>query len=43
MIKKKISQKEFDRGLKLTLIGGGAFTVWYSLCNPQPLFNVFFY
>ncbi|MGL1892846.1 MAG: MFS transporter [Spirochaetaceae bacterium] len=37
-----ISQKEFNRSLKLNLFGGGAFTIWFAVCSPQPIFNVFF-
>lgn len=39
---KKISQKAFKRALKLNIFGGCAFTIWFSVCSPQPIFNVFF-
>lgn len=38
----KISHKEFKKGLKLTMIGGSTFTIWFAVCSPQPIFNVFF-
>lgn len=42
MDNKNISQKQFNKALKLTMIGGSAFTLWFSVCSPQPIFNVFF-
>lgn len=37
-----ISQRQFNRALKFTLIGGSSFTIWFAVCSPQPIFNVFF-
>ncbi len=42
MQEKNISQKAFNRALKLNIFGGCAFTIWFSVCSPQPIFNVFF-
>lgn len=42
MAQDKITKKEFDRSLKITIISGCSFTIWFSLCSPQPIFNVFF-
>ncbi|MBN2618786.1 MAG: MFS transporter [Spirochaetales bacterium] len=42
MTSNKITKKEFDRSLKITILGGCTFTIWFSVCSPQPIFNVFF-
>lgn len=42
MNNKNITQKAFNRALKLNIFGGCAFTIWFSVCSPQPIFNVFF-
>lgn len=42
MDRNKISQKSFNRALKLNIFGGCAFTIWFAVCSPQPIFNVFF-